>query len=100
MRLEYTKGYRATRPGRKRAPQHLGQPVLRITVGNAIATGCLNCQSPFDCQFAIYRPSAPCQPYAMQPQSLPLRTEQRSTHSHESLSGLIERVTFFNEENG
>ena len=36
----------------------------------------------------------------MQPQSLPLRTEQPSTRPHESLSGLIERVTFFNEENG
>ena len=31
---------------------------------------------------------------------MPLRTEQPSTRPHESLSGLIERVTFFNEENG
>jgi exodeoxyribonuclease V alpha subunit len=29
-----------------------------------------------------------------------LRTEPPSARSHESLSGLIERVTFFNEENG
>jgi exodeoxyribonuclease V alpha subunit len=29
-----------------------------------------------------------------------LRTEQPSARPHESLSGLIERVTFFNEENG
>jgi exodeoxyribonuclease V alpha subunit len=36
----------------------------------------------------------------VQPQSLPLRTEQPSDRPHESLSGLIERVTFFNEENG
>ena len=35
----------------------------------------------------------------MQPQSLQLRTEPPSRHS-ESLSGLIERVTFHNEENG
>jgi hypothetical protein len=36
----------------------------------------------------------------VQPQSLLLRTEQPSARPHESLSGLIERVTFFNEENG
>ena len=36
----------------------------------------------------------------MQPQSPQLRTEQPSSRPHESLSGLIERVTFFNEENG
>jgi hypothetical protein len=35
----------------------------------------------------------------VQPQSLPLRTET-PTRPQESLSGLIERVTFFNEENG
>ena len=29
-----------------------------------------------------------------------MRTEQPSARPHESLSGLIERVTFFNEENG
>ena len=42
----------------------------------------------------------PCQPDAVQPQSRSLRTEQPSARPHESLSGLIERVTFFNEENG
>jgi exodeoxyribonuclease V alpha subunit len=36
----------------------------------------------------------------VQPQSLALRTEQPSIRPHESLAGLIERVTFFNEENG
>jgi hypothetical protein len=36
----------------------------------------------------------------VQPQSLALRTEQPSARTHESLSGLIERVTFFNDENG
>jgi len=36
----------------------------------------------------------------VQPQSPQLRTEQPSARPHESLSGLIERVTFFNEENG
>jgi len=36
----------------------------------------------------------------VQPQSPPLRTEQPSDRPHESLSGLIERVTFHNEENG
>jgi exodeoxyribonuclease V alpha subunit len=35
----------------------------------------------------------------VQPQSLLLRTEQ-SSRPAESLSGLIERVTFHNEENG
>jgi exodeoxyribonuclease V alpha subunit len=35
----------------------------------------------------------------VQPESLPLRTEAPSRQP-ESLSGLIERVTFFNEENG
>ena len=54
-RLACTKGYPATRPGRKRAAQHLRQPALRITVGKAIATGCLNCQSPLEWQFAMYR---------------------------------------------
>jgi hypothetical protein len=43
--------------------------------------------------------SAPRQPETVQPQSLPLRTETPS-RPQESLSGLIERVTFFNEENG
>jgi hypothetical protein len=43
--------------------------------------------------------SAPCKPGAVPPQSLPLRTEPPS-QPHKSLSGLIERVTFFNEENG
>jgi len=43
--------------------------------------------------------SAPCQFEARQPQSLALRAERPSRHP-ESLSGLIERVTFFNEENG
>ncbi len=54
-RLACTKGYPATRQGRKRAAQHLRQPVLKITVGKAIATGCLNCQSPLEWQFAMYR---------------------------------------------
>lgn len=45
------------------------------------------------------RASAPCQPELVQPQSLSLRTEAPSRPA-ESLSGLIERVTFFNEENG
>jgi exodeoxyribonuclease V alpha subunit len=36
----------------------------------------------------------------VQSQSLPLRTDPPSTRPPESLSGLIERVTFFNEENG
>jgi hypothetical protein len=35
----------------------------------------------------------------VQPQSLVLRTETPS-RTPESLSGLIERVTFFNKENG
>ena len=35
----------------------------------------------------------------MQPQSPPLRSEPPS-RPQESLSGLVERVTFFNEENG
>jgi hypothetical protein len=43
--------------------------------------------------------SAPCQPETVQPQSLALRTETPS-RPQESLSGLIERVTFFSEENG
>jgi exodeoxyribonuclease V alpha subunit len=42
---------------------------------------------------------APCQSETVQPQSPPLRTELPS-RPQESLSGLIERVTFFNEENG
>ena len=50
--LACIKGFPATRPGRKRAAQHLSQPALRITVGKAIATGCLNCQSPLEWQFA------------------------------------------------
>ncbi len=54
-RLACTKGYPATRPGRKRAAQHLRQPALRITVGKAIATDCLNCQSPLEWQFAMHR---------------------------------------------
>jgi exodeoxyribonuclease V alpha subunit len=45
------------------------------------------------------RASAPCQPDTVQPQSLPLRLEAPSQHP-DSLSGLIERVTFHNEENG
>src|ERR1035438_1978574 len=55
-RLACTKGYPATRPKRKRAGQHLSQPVLKTTVGKAIAMGCLNCQSPLEWQFAMYRP--------------------------------------------
>lgn len=43
--------------------------------------------------------SAPCQPDTVQPQSLALRSEPPSRQP-ESLSGLIERVTFHNEENG
>src|SRR6266404_4773981 len=53
--LVCTKGYPATRPGRKLAAQHLRQLALRITVGKAIATGCLICQSPLEWQFAMYR---------------------------------------------
>jgi exodeoxyribonuclease V alpha subunit len=43
--------------------------------------------------------SAPCQSDTALPQSLLVRTEPPS-RPVESLSGLIERVTFFNEENG
>ena len=50
-----TKGYPATRPGRKRAIQQLRQPALRITAGKATATDCLNCQSPLEWQFAMRR---------------------------------------------
>ena len=53
-RLARTNGYPATRPGRKRAAQRLSQAALRITVGKAIATGSLNCQSPLESQFAMY----------------------------------------------
>ena len=53
--LACIKGFPATRSGRKRAAQHLSQPALRITVGKAIATGCLNCQSPLEWQFAMHR---------------------------------------------
>ena len=49
-----TKGYPATHPKRKRVAQHFRQPALRITVGKAIATDCLNCQSPLEWQFAMY----------------------------------------------
>src|ERR1035437_240342 len=55
MRLACIKGYPATRPGRKRATQHLSQLALRITVGKAIATSCLTCQSLLEWQFARYR---------------------------------------------
>jgi len=54
-RLACTKGYPATRPGRKWAAQHLGQPALRISVGKAIAADCLNFQSPLEWQFAMDR---------------------------------------------
>jgi hypothetical protein len=66
--LACIKGFPATRPGRKRAAQHLSQPALRITVGKAIATGCLNCQSPLEWQFAMY-PEEPgtLKPTATQP---------------------------------
>src|SRR5664280_2430029 len=53
-RRVYTKGYPATRPGRKRAAQRLSQPALRITAGEAIATDCLNCQLLPEWQFAMY----------------------------------------------
>ena len=44
--------------------------------------------------------SAFCFPnFSFSPESLPLRTEAPSRQP-ESLTGLIERVTFFNEENG
>ena len=42
---------------------------------------------------------AACQPSVVQPQSLLVRTEPPS-RAVESLSGLIERVTFHNDENG
>src|SRR5438876_12101476 len=42
------------------------------------------------------RAGATCQPETVQPQSLSLRTQPPSRPS-ESLSGLTERVTFFNE---
>src|ERR1035437_208843 len=58
-RLACIKGYPVLRPGRKRAAQHRSQPALRITVGKAIATDCLNCQSPLEWQFAITRPTHP-----------------------------------------
>jgi hypothetical protein len=41
--------------GKKRAAQHLRLPGLRITIGKAIATGCLNCQSPLEWHFAILK---------------------------------------------
>jgi hypothetical protein len=53
-RLARTNGYPATRPERKRAAQRLSQAALRITVGKAIATGSLNCQSTLERQFAMY----------------------------------------------
>ena len=40
-----------------------------------------------------------CLESSFRPESPQLRTESPSRHP-ESLSGLIERVTFFNEENG
>jgi hypothetical protein len=40
-----------------RAAQHLSQSALKITVGKAIATDCLNCQSPREWQFAMDRGS-------------------------------------------
>src|ERR1035437_10354025 len=54
-RRGYTKGYPATRPGRKRAAQPLNPPALRITAGKATATDCLNCPSLLKWQFAMYR---------------------------------------------
>ena len=54
-RRVYTKGYPATRPGRKQAAQPLNPPALRITAGKATATDCLNCQSLLKWQFAMYR---------------------------------------------
>jgi putative transposase len=54
-RLACAKGYPVTRPGRMRAAQHLSQSALRITVGKAMATDCLNCQSPREWQFAMDR---------------------------------------------
>src|ERR1035437_4288436 len=54
-RRVYTKGYPATRPGRKRAAQPLNPLALRITAGVATATDCLNCQSLLKWQFAMYR---------------------------------------------
>src|ERR1035437_6641380 len=59
-RRGYTKGYPATRPGRKRAAQPLNPPALRITAGKAIATDCLNCQSLLKWQFAMYRQKQRC----------------------------------------
>ena len=53
--LACTRGYPTTRLRRKRAAQPLSQPALGITVGKAIATDCLNCQSPLEWQFAMYR---------------------------------------------
>jgi exodeoxyribonuclease V alpha subunit len=44
--------------------------------------------------------ASPCQRLTSNPQSLALHTEQPSTRHAESLSGLIERVTFFNEDSG
>ena len=52
-RRGYTKGYPATRPGRKRAAQPLNPPALRITAGKATATDCLNCPSLLKWQFAM-----------------------------------------------
>jgi hypothetical protein len=41
--------------GRKRTAQHHSQPDARIAFGETIATDCLNCQSPLECQPAKYR---------------------------------------------
>jgi putative transposase len=40
-------------PWEKALAQHLKQPVLRISVGKAIAAGYLNCQSPLKWRFAV-----------------------------------------------
>jgi hypothetical protein len=42
---------------RDRAAQPLNPPALRITVGKAIATGCLNCQSSLEWQFVCSGPT-------------------------------------------
>lgn len=53
LEAQCIKAYRATRQMRKPAVQHPTPPALRITAGKAIATDCLNCQSPLEWQFAM-----------------------------------------------
>src|ERR1035437_8052948 len=50
-----TKGDRKPRRERRRGPKSQRRRALKITFGKAILTGCLNCQSPLEWQFAMHR---------------------------------------------